>query len=190
MTSRTLPLGRLAQGRLTFKDEGQSQDSENLRDAILSLPSQPGKEWLSPTWHMVFLCSKISPNMGSPSTPLVSTSPECLNGIVFPFPHSECEFSCIQLSEVPWTVARRAPLPGDFPGKNTGVGCHSLLQGIFWIEPVFLVSPALAGGFLTTSATWAPSLYCMLNTLQDFCKDTTLLFRMVITVLNSCGSWV
>ena len=20
---------------------------------------------------------------------------------------------------------------GDFPGKNTGVGCHSLLQGIF-----------------------------------------------------------
>ena len=49
LTSRTLPLGRLAQGRLTFKDEGQSQDSDNLRDAILSLPSQPGKEWLSPS---------------------------------------------------------------------------------------------------------------------------------------------
>ena len=39
--------------------------------------------------------------------------------------------------------------------KNT---CHSLLQGIFWIEPTFLVSPALAGRFLTTCATWAPSL--------------------------------
>ena len=24
--------------------------------------------------------------------------------------------------------------PWDFPGKNTGVGCHSLLQGIFLIQ--------------------------------------------------------
>ena len=29
----------------------------------------------------------------------------------------------------PWTVARQAPLPWDFPGKNTGVGSHFLLQG-------------------------------------------------------------
>ena len=27
------------------------------------------------------------------------------------------------------TVAHQAPLSWDFPGKNTGVGCHSLLQG-------------------------------------------------------------
>ena len=31
----------------------------------------------------------------------------------------------------PWTVAHQAPLSMDFPGKNTGVGCHFLLQGIF-----------------------------------------------------------
>ena len=34
----------------------------------------------------------------------------------------------------PWTVAPPPPkllCPWDFPGKNTGVGCHSLLQGIF-----------------------------------------------------------
>ena len=24
--------------------------------------------------------------------------------------------------------------PWDFPSKNTGVGCHFLLQGIFWIQ--------------------------------------------------------
>ena len=30
-----------------------------------------------------------------------------------------------------WTVASQAVCPWDFPGKNTGVGCHSLLQGIF-----------------------------------------------------------
>ena len=32
---------------------------------------------------------------------------------------------------IPWTVARQAPLLWNSPGKNTGVGCHSLCQGIF-----------------------------------------------------------
>ena len=32
------------------------------------------------------------------------------------------------------TVARQAPLSMDFPGKNTGVGCHALLQGTFPIQ--------------------------------------------------------
>ena len=30
----------------------------------------------------------------------------------------------------PWTVAHQAPRPWHFPGKNAGVGCHFLLQGI------------------------------------------------------------
>ena len=42
-----------------------------------------------------------------------------------------CCFSCVQLFETPWTVALQAPLFMDSPGKNTGVGCHALLQGIF-----------------------------------------------------------
>ena len=33
-------------------------------------------------------------------------------------------------SETPWTVPRRPLCPWDAPGKNTGVGCHALLQGI------------------------------------------------------------
>ena len=50
---------------------------------------------------------------------------------------------------------------GHFLGKNTGVGCHALLQGIFpthGSKPMFLMSLALAGGFLTTSATLEASL--------------------------------
>ena len=39
--------------------------------------------------------------------------------------------SRVRLFEIPWTVAYQAPLPWDFPGKSTGVGCHFLLQGIF-----------------------------------------------------------
>ena len=41
-------------------------------------------------------------------------------------------FSRVQLFAALWTVACQAPLSmGDSPGKNTGVGCHALLQRIF-----------------------------------------------------------
>ena len=39
--------------------------------------------------------------------------------------------SVVSNSATPWTVACQAPLSMGFPGKNTGVGCHFLLQGIF-----------------------------------------------------------
>ena len=37
-------------------------------------------------------------------------------------------FSCVRLCETPETAAYQAPRPWDSPGKNTGVGCHFLLQ--------------------------------------------------------------
>ena len=37
-------------------------------------------------------------------------------------------FSRVQLCATPWTAATRLPCPWDSPGKNTGVGCHFLLQ--------------------------------------------------------------
>ena len=36
-----------------------------------------------------------------------------------------------QLFATPWTVTTRLLCPWEFPGKNTGVHCHFLLQGIF-----------------------------------------------------------
>ena len=39
--------------------------------------------------------------------------------------------SRVRLFVTPWTVAHQAPLSMDSPGKDTGVGCHALLQGIF-----------------------------------------------------------
>ena len=41
--------------------------------------------------------------------------------------------SHVQLFATPWTVTRFLN-PWDFPGKNTGVGCHFLLQEIFPIQ--------------------------------------------------------
>ena len=37
-------------------------------------------------------------------------------------------FSRVRFCVTPWTAATRLPCPWDSPGKNTGVGCHFLLQ--------------------------------------------------------------
>ena len=51
-------------------------------------------------------------------------------------PRKHCMYVCYSLSHVglfvtPRTVVRQALCAWYSPGKNTGVGCHSLLQGIF-----------------------------------------------------------
>ena len=73
-------------------------------------------------------------------------------------------FGRVQLFATPWTIAPRLLCPWDSPCKNTGVGCHALLQGIFLTQGSnlhLLTSPALAGRFFTTSATWeVPPTLC------------------------------
>ena len=49
-------------------------------------------------------------------------------------------FSHVQLFVILWTVAARLLCPWDSAGKNTGVGSHALLQGIF---PTQGLSPGL-----------------------------------------------
>ena len=39
--------------------------------------------------------------------------------------------SVVSDSATPWTVARQASLSMDFPGHNTGMDCHFLLQRNF-----------------------------------------------------------
>ena len=80
-------------------------------------------------------------------------------------------FSHVRFSVTPWTVACQAPLsmgilqarywsglpyptPGDLPDPG--------------IEPASLMSPVLAGGFLTTSITWEALKMKVLNTNCNF----------------------
>ena len=51
------------------------------------------------------------------------TIPPC----VWVFSH----FNHVQLFVTLWTVALQGPLSMGFSIKNTGVGCHALLQGIY-----------------------------------------------------------
>ena len=58
--------------------------------------------------------------------------------------------SSVQFFVAARTVALQASLSMGFSGKNTGVGCHFLLQGNLpnpGIKPASPWSPALAGRF-------------------------------------------
>ena len=69
-------------------------------------------------------------------------------------------FSRVQLSATLWIVAARLLPQRESPGKNAGVGCPALLQGIFPAQGwnLRLLSPALAGGVSATRTTWEAQL--------------------------------
>ena len=51
----------------------------------------------------------------------------------------KCEsFSHVWLFVTPWTIAHRLLCSWNSPKKNTGVGCHFLLQGIFLTQELNL----------------------------------------------------
>ena len=88
-------------------------------------------------------------------------------------------FSHVQLFATPWTIAHQAPLStgrkGVFPpGKNTGVDCHFLLQGIF------------------PTQGWNPLLLCLLHwqagssPLVPPLRATTWLFNLDPACAQSC----
>ena len=72
------------------------------------------------------------------------------------------QFSHVQLSETLWTRAHQAFLSMGFSRQGYWSGLPCLPPGDLpdtGIEPMSLMSPALAGGFFTTGTTWeAPFL--------------------------------
>ena len=67
-------------------------------------------------------------------------------------------FSHVRLFVIPWTIVHQAPLFTGFSRQEYWSGLSFfLLQRIFptqGIEPMSLMSPALADRFFTTSTTW------------------------------------
>ena len=74
--------------------------------------------------------------------------------------HGACvlnHFSRVQLFATPWTVAHQAPLSMGFSRQECWSGLSSPPPGDLpnpGIKPTSLMSPALAGGFFRTRATW------------------------------------
>ena len=70
---------------------------------------------------------EIYPNLPSIAAELFTASQSwaySLNGGVQFLSHA-------RLFAIPWTVAQQSPLSIGLSSKNSGVGCHFLLQGIF-----------------------------------------------------------
>ena len=66
-------------------------------------------------------------------------------------------FSCVQLFAILWTVARQALLFMGFSRKEYWNGLPCPPPGDLsdpGVEPMFVMSLTLAGGFFTNSATW------------------------------------
>ena len=64
--------------------------------------------------------------------------------------------SHVQLFATPWTVVCQAPLSMGFSKQDTGVGCHSLLQGDLPNPGIELRSPALQADSLLSEPTGKP----------------------------------
>ena len=75
-------------------------------------------------------------------------------------PKSEAE-SCSVVSDsaTTWTCTPRLLCPWYSPGRNTGVGCHALLQGSFWPRDR-TQSPALQADSLLSELQWAHCVCC------------------------------
>ena len=70
--------------------------------------------------------------------------------------------SHVRLCVTLWTVHRQAPLSMGFSRQGHWGGLSHLSPGHLpdpGIKPVSLMSPALAGGFFTTSKTWGGQVY-------------------------------
>ena len=74
-----------------------------------------------------------------------------------------CAVSCVQLFLTPWTGVHQAPLSMELSRQEYWSGLPSPPSGDLSnpeIKSMSFMSLGLAGGFLTTSATWE-ALFCM-----------------------------
>ena len=82
--------------------------------------------------------------------------------------------SCPTLCEPMNCSPPGSSIHGDSPGKNIGVGCHALLQGIFPIQGLdlsLLLSPALQADYLSLSHQGSPSTTLLLRLSHSVVSD-------------------
>ena len=106
-------------------------------------------------------------------------------------PMCVCVLSRVWLFVTPWTVAYQAPCPWDFSGKNTGVGSHSLLQGIFvtrdWTH-IFCIS-CIGRRILYHWATWEVINFYTLKYIIVLCWISGSLYHSSLPWFILPSSW-
>ena len=98
-------------------------------------------------------------------------------------------FSHVRLFGTLWTIQpTRLLCPWDFPGKNTGVGCHFLLEGIFLtpgLNSRLPVSPALEADSLPAEPP-GKLLKFLANTIQ--LSNSVVKIDNKLAVLRACST--
>ena len=97
--------------------------------------------WVKPRLTKVLLCLTC----GFPSSPVLACSWRV---------HVLSHFSRVQLFETLWTVAHQAPLSMGFSRQEYWSGLPHPPPGDLPDSGIEPVSPALAGSYFTSSATW------------------------------------
>ena len=152
--AKRLPLSMLGSAGTTWP---VADDLRGVGPApgILSLPQPPGRgphDLFSPGGGVAIIWSPQT-TVSVPTLTHAHLSSSLL-------PHV-CVLSClsrVQLFAIPCTVARQAPLSMGFSRQEYWSGLPSPPPGDL-PKPMSLMSPALAGGFFTTSATWEALLH-------------------------------
>ena len=125
---------------LTFKLEEQGSPAPGLRLALargLLGTRAHSRRWASEVSH-VYSCSPSLITAWAP--PPARSAPESHRSMCVCVCVCVCVHACVQslipvwIFATPWTVAYQTPLFMEFPRQESGVACHSLLQGIFPIQ--------------------------------------------------------
>ena len=91
-------------------------------------------------------------------------------------------FSCVRLFVTLWTVAHQVPLSMGFFRQEYWSGLPYSPLGDLpdpGIEPGSLISPALAGRFFTTSATWEAPIWVNLNNWYYSVLNYSILYWVI-----------
>ena len=89
----------------------------------------------------------------------------------------------VQLFATPWTITHQAPLSWAASGKNTGVGCHVFLQGIFLTQGwnlCLVCLPQWQAGSLPLAPPGRPSAYTHVHNFS-----TVIVLPQLLSFLRS-----
>ena len=92
-------------------------------------------------------------------------------------------FSHVWLFVTPWTIARHAPLSMGFSRQECWSELPCPPPGALSNPGTESASPALAGGFFTTSATWDASYDIYIHTHTHIYTHSNILFQSILNTL-------
>ena len=139
---------------------------------VATWPRQAPKPWSDPTT-----------SRGGRTTPLV-----------FLLSCTLSHFSPVRFFAISWTVIPQVPLSMGFPRQEYWRGLPSPpLEDLpdSGIEPAPLMSPALAGGFFTTNATW--EAFCISEELANLSGEgngTPLQYSCLENPMDGGACWL